>query len=80
MPSDITESSTYEEQLEYLTAELDSPKRVIVDGVDVTHRSVMEDIARMKFVRNSALFAGGLGACKIQVARPPDALGRNSGV
>ena len=79
MPSDITESSTYLQQLNYIAGEIDSPKRVSVDGVDVTNRSMSELIAAMRFKRSAALFPYGLGACMIHQARPPNARGTNSG-
>jgi hypothetical protein len=72
---EITVESTFQETLDYLQAEIDSPKRVAVDGVDVTNRSLHElrDMARYR--RSSALMSHGLGACVIQQGKPPTALG-----
>jgi hypothetical protein len=73
--TEVTADSTFSQTLDYLNAEIDSPKRVVVDGVDVTNRSLLEQIQMARFRRSSALMSRGLGACVIQQGKPPTALG-----
>lgn len=73
--NEVTEESTFSQTLDYLNAEIDSPKRVVVDGVDVTNRGLLEQIQMARFRRSSALMSRGLGACVIQQGKPPTALG-----
>ena len=79
MATDITENSTITDELNYLTDEVDTPKRASVDGVDITNRSLKEQIAEIRFKRSSRIMSYGLGACFIHQARPPNAIGTNTG-
>ena len=72
---ELSAESTFSETLDYLNSEIDSPKRVAVDGVDVTNRGLLEQREMARYRRSSALMSRGLGACVIQQGKPPSALG-----
>ncbi len=76
MPREVRK--TFSEHLEGLEDGIDSPKRVVVDGVDATVRTADEMIKLAQFTRSSRLMKYGLGACVLQQAVPPNALGSNS--
>lgn len=79
MASEVTSGSDFTTVLGFTQEQMDTPRRVAVDGVDVTNRSAADLIALARYRRSSSLFGHGMCALVVQQFRPPSALGCHLG-